>query len=82
MASYMSTMNTGFGGVEVEYEPPSRTDSGYALDAGVLVRLRTDVGTASMGLSIEDARVLAEQLPQIVMMHDAAVRLAAEKAVA
>ncbi|WP_227985627.1 hypothetical protein [Nocardia spumae] len=38
------------------------------------------IGYARLYLSIEDARTLAEQLPQILMMHDVAERLAAEKA--
>ncbi|WP_024801230.1 hypothetical protein [Nocardia sp. BMG51109] len=81
MASYISSMSTGFAGVEVEYRPERRSDWGSVVDPGVLVRLKTDSGNATMGLSIEDARSIAEALPQVLMLHDAAVRLAADCAV-
>lgn len=78
MGSYVSSLSAGFAGVEVEYRPERRTDWGSVLDPGVLVRLKTDAGSATMGLSIEDARTIAAALPQILMLHDAAVRLATE----
>ncbi|WP_280255189.1 hypothetical protein [Nocardia wallacei] len=74
-------MSAGFDGVEVEYRSERRTEWGSVLDPGVLVRLKTDSGSATMGLSIEDARTIAAALPQVLMLHDAAVCLAAECAV-
>nr|WP_231983098.1 hypothetical protein [Nocardia sp. 852002-20019_SCH5090214] len=69
-----------FDGIEAEYCPARDTASG-PLRASVSVEMNHEViGYARLYLSIEDARTLAEQLPQILMMHDVAERLAAEKA--
>jgi hypothetical protein len=80
----MSVYLPGFEGIEAEYVPARLSPFGdVMLRASVLVSLiDPKAGTASLGLSIEDARVLAEALPRILMLHDAAERLAAEKAVA
>lgn len=69
--------------VVAEYAP-AKVFNGMALDASVWLRLH-DRGAripGGLNLSIESVRGLAEQLPQILMLHDAAERLAAEKTVA
>ncbi len=79
-----STMHTSCGrtrGVSAEYKP-ERQFEGCLLPAQVDIDLKTEGGArAWLCLSIEDARTLAAALPQILMLHDAAVRLAAECAV-
>jgi hypothetical protein len=81
--SFLAMMTTGFDGVEAVYEPARPNDLGRTTQAFVRVKLNgVSAARASMTLTVEDARTLAEALPQILMLHDAAERLAAEKAVA
>nr|WP_153410328.1 hypothetical protein [Nocardia macrotermitis] len=81
MSTYMSASVSAPEGIEVNYHPERPMSFGDGVvPAGVDVRFTGT--TAYLSLSIEDARALAEQLPQILMLHDAAERVAAEKAVA
>ncbi len=78
--SFISSQMCKFDGIEAEYRPARENELG-PIPASVSVELNHEViGHARLSLSIEDARVLAEQLPQIVMMHDLAERLASESA--
>ncbi|WP_083893311.1 hypothetical protein [Nocardia veterana] len=78
--SFISAYIHKFDGVEAEYCPARDTAWGPTR-AAVSVELNHEaIGSARLYLSIEDARTLAEQLPQILMMHDVAERLAADKA--
>lgn len=79
--SFMSVSVSKWDGVEASYREAYRYN-GTSVPASVDVRLDSDRGDARLNLSIVDARTLAEQLPRILMLHDAAERLAAEKAVA
>lgn len=79
--SFMSVSVSKWDGVEATYREAYQY-KGTSVAASVDVRLDSDRSDARLNLSIEDARTLAEQLPQILMLHDAAERLAAEKAVA
>ncbi|AHH17260.1 hypothetical protein NONO_c24640 [Nocardia nova SH22a] len=79
--SFMQVSASKWDGIEVKYREAFQSN-GYSIAASVDVRLDTDRSDARLSLSIEDARTLAEQLPRILMEHDAAERLAAEKAVA
>lgn len=79
--SHMSVMNSSHDEIAVEYKPV-RQDGDMTLPAVVWIDLEGGSGRAHLSLSIDDARVLAERLPRILMLHDAAERLAAEKAVA
>ncbi len=79
--SFLAMMTTAFEGVDAVYVPATRNALGRMNSPVVRVRLK-GVSASSLTLTIEDARTLAEALPQILMLHDAAERLAAEKAVA
>nr|WP_231951502.1 hypothetical protein [Nocardia terpenica] len=77
--AYMSTFNSsGLEGFEVEYDP-AHLDDGRRQPAYVRIHL---TGTdAHVGMQIEEARQLATTLQNVIMLHDSAERLAAEKAV-
>ncbi len=79
--SFMQVTASKWDGIEVKYREARRTED-TPVPAGVDVHLDNDQSHAWLRLSIEDARALAEQLPRILMLHDAAERLADEKAVA
>ncbi|MFF0455256.1 hypothetical protein [Nocardia africana] len=79
--SFMSVSVSKWDGVEATYREAYQY-KGTSVAASVDVRLDSDRSDARLNLSIEDARTLAEQLPQILMLHDQAERLGAEKAVA
>ncbi|WP_040827755.1 hypothetical protein [Nocardia jiangxiensis] len=79
--SFLAMMSTGFDGVRAKYVPAVRNALGGRNSAVVRVEL-IGVPASSLTLTIEDARTLAQTLPQILMLHDAAEHLAAEKAVA
>ncbi|MCC3316501.1 hypothetical protein [Nocardia africana] len=78
--SFINAHISKFDGLEAEYCPARDTALG-PVKASVSVEMNHEaIGYARLYLSIEDARTLAEQLPQILMMHDVAERLVAEKA--
>ncbi|WP_040817363.1 hypothetical protein [Nocardia jiangxiensis] len=79
--SFLAMMSTGFDGVRAKYVPAVRNALGRMSSPVVRVELN-GVTASSLTLTIEDARTLTETLSQILMLHDAAERLAAEKAVA
>ncbi|MFX0579453.1 hypothetical protein [Nocardia nepalensis] len=79
--SYMSVVTSRYDSVELEYKSARPGEYG-PLPPVVYLNLRDGGGNAYVALTIEDARAVAEALPQIIMLHDAAERLAAEKAVA
>ncbi|WP_231386885.1 hypothetical protein [Nocardia sp. BMG111209] len=56
--------------------PTHGTEHGAQIPAYVLVKLGDY--DASVGLRIEDARVLAESVSRILMLHDSVEHLAAE----
>ncbi|MCX4095067.1 hypothetical protein [Nocardia sp. alder85J] len=74
--SWMSLHANGFEGVEAEYSPTHGTDYGAQIPAYVLVKIGDH--HASLGLKIEDARVLSASLARILMLHDSVEDLAAE----
>ncbi|WP_019930590.1 hypothetical protein [Nocardia sp. BMG111209] len=76
VVSWMSLHVHEYDGVEAQYTPAHGTDYGAQIAAYVLVKFAG--GDASMGLKIEDARVLAESLSRILMLHDSVEHLAAE----
>ncbi|WP_157121846.1 hypothetical protein [Nocardia violaceofusca] len=77
----MTITRSGWDGVAVEYRPARRIE-GINVSAGVSVELTVETGAAALVFSIADARTVSAALSQILMLHDAAERLAAEKAVA
>ncbi|MFF0493602.1 hypothetical protein ACFYTQ_31670 [Nocardia sp. NPDC004068] len=80
--AYLNVLTARFDGIEVEYKPSRFSEPlGENLPAVVYLNLEDRGRTSYLALTIEDARVLAERLPQILMVHDAAERLAAEMAV-
>ncbi|MBF6149357.1 hypothetical protein [Nocardia nova] len=86
MSSHFSVDGTVDCVGEVEYRPAHIHRYGpekqytTPVAAYVLVGLGKGFPEVRLRLSIEDVRALAEQLPQVLMLHDAAERLAAEKA--
>ena len=86
MSSYFCMDGALEGVAEVEYKAAHNyrygQDEQYSspIPAYVFVRLGKGFPEVRLRLSIEDVRALAEQLPQVLMLHDAAERLAAEKA--
>ncbi|WP_280377310.1 hypothetical protein [Nocardia wallacei] len=80
--SFIATMITGFDGVEAEYVPARQNVDGEMVPAFVRIRLvGVPESKATLTVTVEDARTIAEALPQILMLHDATVRLAADCAV-
>ncbi len=70
--------------VVAEYAP-STNALGILMDASIWLRLFNDgvrVDQTGLNMSIADARVIGAALTQVVLLHDAAVRLAAGMAVA
>ncbi|MFJ2668101.1 hypothetical protein ACIO14_27525 [Nocardia fluminea] len=69
-------------GVTAKYVPsrPSMFP-GETLPASINISL-SGASFAQVGLSIEDARVLAERLPALIMAHDVAERIVKEQAAA
>ncbi|GAB2699704.1 hypothetical protein [Nocardia thraciensis] len=80
--SFMDVTVRKFDGIEAKYRPSRRSAYDDRIPASVDVELENAGGRAWLNLSIEDARTLADRLPQILMLHDQAEHLAAEKAVA
>ncbi|WP_433680663.1 hypothetical protein [Nocardia sp. CA-119907] len=78
--SFMQVNVSKYDGIDVQYRE-ARQDTYGRIPASVDVKLVNDGGRAWLNLSLEDARTLADRLPQILMLHDAAERLAAEMAV-
>jgi hypothetical protein len=77
--AFLSTHIDG-DGVPVEYVPASRTADGGLQPAMVTVHL---VGSlVHVGFDLTEVRELADKFASVVMLHDAAEQLAAEKAVA
>ncbi|MCX4093667.1 hypothetical protein [Nocardia sp. alder85J] len=79
--AFISTFASDSGeGVEVEYHPGYVTEDGGRQPAFLHINL---AGTDSyLAMRVDEARALAEAVQCVVMLHDAAERLAAEKAVA
>ncbi len=80
----MAFLDVSCNGDEVitEYSP-AKDFLGKTVGASIAIRMfDKSVHVAGLILSIEESRVLSESLAQLVMLHDAAERLAAEKAVA
>ncbi|MEV0076196.1 hypothetical protein AB0H58_07265 [Nocardia neocaledoniensis] len=87
--SYISVQSPRSRGIAVSYRAPRpySYDEAITVPAYFDVELETDYGHTYLALTIEDARVLLERLPRLVMEHDAAEhvraeQVAAEKAVA
>ncbi len=79
----MSFMNVSTGystAVKVEYHPQTQGRA-FSVPAFVSIELELKNSRADLVLSIEDARLVADQMSQLLMLHDAAERLAAEKAI-
>ncbi|WKG08249.1 hypothetical protein QX204_24735 [Nocardia sp. PE-7] len=68
-------------GVTVEYDAAKRHGD-YKIGAYVRIKLQSERGRNCLALSIDEARLLAEQLPALVMAHDAAERVRAEQVAA
>ncbi|MEV4207547.1 hypothetical protein [Nocardia salmonicida] len=68
-------------GVTVEYDAPQRHGD-YKIGAYVRIKLQSGRGLNCLAVSIDEARLLAEQLPAVVMAHDAAERVRAEQVAA
>jgi hypothetical protein len=69
--SFFSTTVSGYDGLTAEYRPAYDAD-GREIPAAVFVRL--DGENAYLMLSIEDAGVLAAQLPLVLAEHQRAER--------
>ncbi|WP_156910267.1 hypothetical protein [Nocardia mangyaensis] len=79
------TTHTGLShGIDATYSEsrPTRHDPTTIVPAYIRVEFVTDYGSATLHLTMEDARVLAEQLPGLLMAHDAAEHAAREQAAA
>jgi hypothetical protein len=66
----------------VEYHPPRDGDYGSKIPASVWISLESRSGDSTVFLDIEHVRQLAEQLPDLLMTHDAAEHAAREQAAA
>ncbi|WP_278260595.1 hypothetical protein [Nocardia sp. AG03] len=76
------SIHTGYSkGVELEYDAPKQHE-GMSIGAYVRINLHSDRGSFSLVLRIEEARAVAEQLPALIMAHDAAEHAAKERAAA
>ncbi|MFD5175423.1 hypothetical protein ACFWM1_06390 [Nocardia sp. NPDC058379] len=82
--SHASTSSGTLTGLAVEYHPAKVTDRGYTRPASVWITMENEQNSAhtTVFLDIEHVRQLAEQLPDILMSHDAAERAAREQATA
>ncbi|MET7769099.1 hypothetical protein [Nocardia sp. NPDC005366] len=76
--SYFSIHVSGLDGIAAEYRPERESELGFTVPAAVDVVLCES--SSYLHLSIEDARMLAEQLPAVLAEHDAAVAASAVKA--
>ncbi|MGW6728125.1 hypothetical protein ACWF9G_19685 [Nocardia sp. NPDC055029] len=81
MSSYMSVQSGPASEVKVSYTPARPSDVGE-LPARIYVELKGKTGHVYAGLTIEHARTLAEELPRLIMAHDAAEHAAKEHAAA
>ncbi|MFC9663939.1 hypothetical protein ACFVJ5_27165 [Nocardia sp. NPDC127606] len=79
----MST-HTSSRGIVVSYSAPrpAAYDENLTIPAYFDVELDMEYGGARLALSVEDARVLLERLPRLVMEHDAAEHVRAEQVAA
>ncbi|MEV0682694.1 hypothetical protein AB0I35_02405 [Nocardia sp. NPDC050378] len=69
--------------VAVEYHPASVDDTfDFVHPAKVWVRLETRDAHSTVFLDIEHVRQLAEELPKLLMVHDASEHVAKEQAAA
>ncbi|MFQ6331339.1 hypothetical protein ACLMAL_35120 [Nocardia sp. CWNU-33] len=78
----MSIYSRADGDIEVRYDAAQVHERYGALPASVWVSLDSQYSNSKLNLSIEDVRVLAERLPEILMAHDAAEHARAEQAAA
>ncbi|MBF6171529.1 hypothetical protein [Nocardia blacklockiae] len=82
--AYIDVFNSsGLDGLDVHYDPAHRID-GHSQPAYVRIELGggTTGSRSYLGMTIAEARMLAGALVNIVMLHDAAERVAAERSVA
>ncbi|KQY28480.1 hypothetical protein ASD42_27865 [Nocardia sp. Root136] len=80
--SFMS-IHTGYNkGFALTYLAPRETECGVKSSGCVRIELESEMGIYALALDIEDARLLAEQLPALVMAHDAAEHVRKEQAAA
>ncbi len=80
--SYMCVTGPRSGVEEVRYVPAhTATVAGNEFDMAAYVRVELGRG-AEMILDIEDVRLLAQRLPDVLMSHDAAEHAAKEQAAA
>ena len=79
--SFISTQSPASRGIALSYRAPrpSTYDETATIPAYFDVELETDHGHTYLALTIEDARVLLERLPRLVMEHDAAEHVRAEQ---
>ncbi|MFD6272376.1 hypothetical protein [Nocardia asteroides] len=79
--SYISVQSGASQGITVDYSAshPSVYDENLIIPAYFHVELETKFGGARLSLTVEDARVLLERLPRLVMEHDAAEHVRAEQ---
>lgn len=80
--SSISVTASGCESIEVEYRPSRRADWGGEIPASVTIWLDGRGGRSMVSLAIEHVRLLAEQLPDLLMSHDSAERAAKEQAAA
>lgn len=82
--SYISVQSGASRGIAVDYSAshPSVYDVSLIIPAYFHVELETESGGARLSLTVEDARVLLERLPRLVMEHDAAEHVRAEQVAA
>lgn len=82
--SFISTQTSVSRGIVVSYSPsrPSAYDAELIIPAYFDVELDLESGGARLALTVEDARVLLERLPRLVMEHDAAEHVRAEQVAA
>ncbi len=82
--SHASTSSGTLAALEVEYHPAKVNDHGYTRPASVWVLLESEKTGAhtAVFLDIEHVRQLAEQLPGLLMAHDAVEHAAKEHAAA
>lgn len=79
--SWIDVMSHDAGTLVTEYRPAARAD-GYDLPPRVNVCLEGESTLTRLNLSIEHVRQLAEELPRLLMAHDAAEHVAKEQVAA
>ncbi|WP_280383074.1 hypothetical protein [Nocardia wallacei] len=84
MAFIESVKSSDMKGVDVHYDPAYRVDGGRVQPAFVRIELGGNgIGNkAYLAMDVTEARGLAAALMNVILLHDAAERLAAVKAVA